>query len=117
MTGSFVSVTSLISDDLVVFVRFDLFFVLFWLLVYILIKVTNFLRNEHFVYIFDSEKLCPYLEKIKFVHKLMHSECEDAENVATKGTLKQMSFTCIKVTKGFVIVVFVETKDTVINNH
>ena len=39
------------------------------------------------------------------------------ENVATEGTLKQMSFTCVKVTKGFVIVVFVERKDTIINNH
>ena len=60
------------------------------------------------------KKLCPYLEKIKFICKLMHCEHDDAENVATEGTLKQMSFTCIKVTKGFVIV---ERKDTIINNH
>ena len=73
-----------------------------------------FLQNERFVYIFDGEKLCPYLEKIKFVCKLMHFEHYKAENVVTEGTLKQMSFTCIKMTKGFVIVVFVERKDTII---
>ena len=49
----------LISGDLVVFVRFDLFFLLFWLLVYILINITNFLRNERFFYIFDGEKTMP----------------------------------------------------------
>ena len=63
------------------------------------------------------KKLCPYLEKMKFACKLMHCEHDDMENVATEGTLKQMSFTCIKVTKGFVIVAFVERKDTIINNH
>ena len=31
-----------------------------------------------------------------------------------EGTLKQMSFTCMKVTKGFVIVAFM---DTIFNNH
>ena len=108
---------SLISSDLVVLVRFDLFFLLFQVLVCILINVTNFLRNEHFVYIFDGEKLCTYLEKRKFVCKLMHSGHDDVENVATKGTFKQMSFTCIKVTKGFVIAAFMERKDTIINNH
>ena len=39
------------------------------------------------------------------------------ENVATTGTLKQMGFACIKVTKGFVIVAFMERKDTILNNH
>ena len=34
-----------------------------------------------------------------------------------EGTLKQMSFTCMKVTNGFVIVAFMERKDTIINNH
>lgn len=47
----------------------------------------------------------------------MHFERDDAENVAIEGTLKQMSFTCMKVTKGFVIVAFIERKDTIINNH
>ena len=34
-----------------------------------------------------------------------------------EGTLKQMSFTCMKVTNGFVIMAFMERKDTIINNH
>lgn len=56
------------------------FLLLFRVLVYILIKVTNFLRNKRFVYIFHGQKLC-YLEKIEFVRKLMHFERDDAENV------------------------------------
>ena len=56
---------SLISSDLVEFVRFDLFFLLFQVLVYILINVTNFLQNERFVYIFDSEKTKPIFGKSK----------------------------------------------------
>ena len=57
---------------------------------------------------FTVKKLYPYLEKIKFVYKLMHFEHDNVENNnywQHKGTLKQMSFTCIKVTKGFVICV------------
>ena len=50
--------TYFISDDFAVFVRFDLFFLSFWVLVYILQNVTNFLQNERFVYIFDSEETC-----------------------------------------------------------
>ena len=61
------------------FVRFDLFCLLFWVLVDILIKVTNFLRNESFVYIFDGEKTMPIFGKIKFVCKLIHFERDDAE--------------------------------------
>ena len=57
------------------------------------------------------------MEKIKFVCKQMYYEHYDAENVATEGALKQMSFAHIKVTKGFVFVVFVERKDTILNNH
>ena len=72
-----------ISGDLVVFVCFNLFFLLFWALVYILINITNFLQNEHFVYILTVEKLCPYFGKIKFVCKLMHFEHDDVENRAT----------------------------------
>ena len=34
----------------------------------------------------------------------------------SEGTLKQMSFSCIQVTKEFVIA-FMERKDTIINNH
>ena len=50
------------------------------------------------------KKLCPCLEKINFVCKLMHFEDDDAENVATQRYNKtQTSFTCIKVAKGFVI--------------
>lgn len=60
------------------------------------------------------KKLCPYLEKIKFVCKLVRFERDDAENVAF---LKRTSFTSIKVTKGFVIVAFMERKDRIINNH
>ena len=56
LTSSFVSLASLIFDDFAVFVRFDLFFLSFRVLVYILLIVTNFLRNESFVYIFDGEK-------------------------------------------------------------
>ena len=52
-------------------------------LVYILQNVTNFLRNERFVYIFDGEKTMPIFGKIKFVCKLMHFEHDNAENVAT----------------------------------
>ena len=59
LTGSSVSVASLISGDLVVFVRFDRFFLLFWVLVYSSINVTNFLRNECFVFIFDGGKTMP----------------------------------------------------------
>ena len=47
----------------------------------------------------------------------MHCEHDDVENVATKGTSEQISFACIKVTKGLVIVAFVERKDTILNNH
>ena len=47
----------------------------------------------------------------------MDCEHENAKNLATEGTLKDMSFTCIKVTKGFVIVAFMERKDTILNNH
>ena len=65
-----------ISRDFAVFVHFDLFFLSFQVLVYILQNVTNFLRNERFVYIFDGE--------IKFVCKLMHFEHNNAENVATR---------------------------------
>ena len=50
-----------------VFVRFDPFCLLFWVLVDILINVTNFLLNESFVYIFDGEKTMPIFEKTKFV--------------------------------------------------
>ena len=53
---------------LVLFVCFDLFcLLLFWVLhvVYILINVTNFLRNEHYVYIFDGEKTMPVFWKNK----------------------------------------------------
>ena len=59
------------------------FLLLFRVLVYILINVTNFLRNKRFVYIFHGQKLC-YLEKIEFVRKLMHFERDDAENVAKR---------------------------------
>ena len=65
-----------------VFVHFNLFCLLFWVLVYILINVTNFLQNEHFVYIFDGEKTMPIFGKIKFVCKLMHFESNNEENVA-----------------------------------
>ena len=65
LTGSFLSVALLISGDLVVFVHFDLFFLLFCLLVYILINITNFLRDERFVYIFDGEKAMPIFGKNK----------------------------------------------------
>ena len=68
--------TYCISHDFAVFVRFNLF-------VYILQNVTNFLRNERFVYIFDGEKTMPIFGKIKFVCKLMHFEHDNAENVAT----------------------------------
>ena len=62
------------------FVRFNLFFLLCQVLVYILINVTNFLRNEHFVYIFDGEKTMPIFGK----NKVMHFERDDAENVTTQ---------------------------------
>ena len=75
--------TYCISHDFAVFVRFDLFFLSFRVLVYILQNVTNFLRNERFVYIFDGEKTMPIFGKIKFVCKLMHFEHDNAENVAT----------------------------------
>ena len=64
-TASFVSMALLISGDLVVFVHFDLFFLLFWVLVYIVMNVTNFLRNECFIYIFDREKTMPIFRKNK----------------------------------------------------
>ena len=38
------------------------------------------------------KKLCPYLEKIKFVCKLMHFECDDAENVAMRRYIKANEF-------------------------
>ena len=38
-------------------------------LLLLLINVTYFLRNERFVYIFDSEKTMPIFGKIKFVSK------------------------------------------------
>ena len=97
LTGSFVSVALLISGNYtVVFVRFDLFCLLFWVLVDILINVTNFLRNESFVYIFDGEKTMPIFGKIKFVCKLIHLERDDAENVATRKYIKTKQ-TCMKV--------------------
>ena len=58
------------------------------MLVDILINVTNFLRNESFVYIFDGEKTMPIFGKIKFVCKLIHLERDDAENVATQKYIK-----------------------------
>ena len=67
------------------FVPFGLFFLSFRVLVYILQNVTNFLRNERFVYIFDSEKTMPIFGKIKFVCKLMHFEHGNVENVAMRG--------------------------------
>ena len=73
------------------FVRFDLFCLLFWVLVDILINVTNFLRNESFVYIFDGEKTMPIFGKIKFVCKLIHFERGYAENVATRRYIKYES--------------------------
>ena len=76
--------TYCISRDFAVFVHFDLFFQSFQVLVYILQNVTNFLRNEHFVYIFDGEKTMPIFRKIKFVCKLMHFEHNNAENVAMR---------------------------------
>ena len=115
LTGSFVSVALLISSDLVVFVHFNLFFLLFRVLVYILINVINFLQNEHFVYIFESEKNYAHIWKSKVcmqINAFLAWWLGESE-----GTLKQMSFTCIKVTKRFVIVVFVERKDAIINNH
>ena len=93
LTGSFVSVASLISGDLVVFVRFNLFFnSVVWVLVYILINVTNFLRNERFVYIFDSEKTLPILGK----NKVCILSATIRRMWQREGTLKQLSFTCIK---------------------
>ena len=56
----------------------------------------------------------PIFGKIKFVCKLVRFERDDAENVAF---IKRTSFTCIKVTKGFVIVAFMERKERIINNH
>ena len=55
-----------ISGDFAAFVRFNLFFLSFRVLVYILQNITNFLRNERFVYInfLTVKKLCPYLKKI-----------------------------------------------------
>ena len=82
-----------------VVVHFDLFCLLFWVLVYIFINVTSFLRNERF-YIFDGEKLCPYLEKIKFVCKSMHFERDDAENVATRRYIKTNEFYLYESDKG-----------------
>ena len=64
-------------------VHLFLFFLSFRVLVYILENVTNFLRNERFVYIFDGEKTMPIFGKIKFVCKLMYFEHHNAENVAT----------------------------------
>jgi len=56
-----------------------------------------------------------YCEKIMpiFVCKLVHFERDNAENVVLT---KRMSFTCIKVRKGFVIVAFMERKDRIINS-
>ena len=71
-----------------VFVRFDLFCLLFWVLVDILINVTSFPLNESFVYIFDGEKTMPIFGKIKFVCKLIHFERDDAENVGTRRYIK-----------------------------
>ena len=62
------------------FVRFDPFCLLFWVLVSILINVTNFFRNERFVYIFDGEKTMPVFRKNEVCMQLMHFECDDAEN-------------------------------------
>ena len=56
---------SLISGDFAVFFRFDLFFLSFRVLVYILLNVTNFLRNERSVYIFDGDKTMPIFAKNK----------------------------------------------------
>ena len=53
------------------------------------------------------------MEKIVYM-QIMRFECDDVENVAF---IKRRSLTCIKVTKGFVIVVFMERKDRIINNH
>ena len=69
-----------ISHD---FALFRSFLSVVRVLVYILQNVTNFLRNERFVYIFDSEKTMPIFGKIKFVCKLMHFEHDNVENVAT----------------------------------
>ena len=76
--------TYCISRDFAVFVHFNLFFLSFQVLVYILQNVTNFLRNERFVYIFDGKKTMPVFGKIKFVCKLMHFEHNNAENVAMR---------------------------------
>ena len=77
------------------FVRFNLFCLLSWVLVYILIKVTSFLRNERFVYIFNGEKTMPVFGKTKFVCTLMHFERDDAVTVATGRCIKTNEFTCI----------------------
>ena len=66
LTGSFVSVFLGFTylQCLVHGVHFDLFCLLFWVLVYILVNVTNFLRNEG-VYIFNGEKTTPIVGKNK----------------------------------------------------
>ena len=53
------------SGDFAALIRFNLFFLSFRVLVYILQNITNFLRNECFVYIFDGEKTMPTFEKNK----------------------------------------------------
>ena len=57
-----------ISGDFAAFVRFNLFLVSFRVLVYILQNITNFLRNERFVYIFDGEKTMPIFKKKNKIH-------------------------------------------------
>ena len=47
----------------------------------------------------------------------MHLEPDDAENVATRRYIKTNEFYLYESDKGFVIVAFVERKDTIINNH
>ena len=41
--------------------------------------------NDLLTFLMVKKKRCLYLEKIKFVCKLMHFERDDAENVATEG--------------------------------
>ena len=65
LTGSFVSVASLISGDLVVFVRFNLVFRLFRVLVCILINVTTFLLNERLFTFLTVKKTMPIFGKNK----------------------------------------------------
>ena len=59
----------------------------------------------------------PVFRKNKFCMQLMHFECDDAENAATRRYIKTNEFYLYKSDKGICHCGIRGGKDTIINNH